>query len=689
MKKFLFSVILVVSLVSTINAIEVGGHLTEDTIWFPDNNPYLVTSAVYVDEDVTLTILPGTIVKFNDAFLQHQNNDEFWFNSGIEPLAKFIRCEGRIIAEGTEQDSIIFTRVNNEPQHHWGTIYITQNAELSIFKHCLIEYSAFIGFSIGEQIVGGLSIYNGLAKIENCTFIDNKNGVRITKHALNIIIKDCNFLLLGSLVPNTNFLLLRLHAWNYYDTEHLLIANNFFNSCMLSSSLPVYFVFNNGDYFQEDYSAIYLSCEDDINYVYGNEVNNYMFGISGAISTTSTYIKNNEFNNDGEGVNINDGYVEISDNYFNGCDIDTGFYSSGKVFNNYVISGDIGASSYLEVFNNIVTSGNLGLVMTYRSDTSYNNLSIQNQYAFDGNYSSNFDNCIFILNEDISCNGVSGNPIFRNCITDFPLDPPLIDGGGNIIVDSLQAQSIFVDIQNGDFHLAQGSIAIDAGFDTLGYYYPFDMDYNHRVWDGDGNGSAIIDIGPYEYGAPAFGGIQGITYDPTTGDFVDYVLLKINNQPGEFTFSDSIGSYQIKLPAGVYDVYAERVFYDDAVEYQIEVFDGQFTQLDIAMNETVDVQNYEIISIKNDFNLNNFPNPFNPETTIEFSIQNNSDVELTIFNIKGQRIATLINEKMQKGKHSIIWSGCDQHGNQVSSGIYFYKLKVGNQESVKRMLLLK
>ncbi len=201
--------------------------------------------------------------------------------------------------------------------------------------------------------------------------------------------------------------------------------------------------------------------------------------------------------------------------------------------------------------------------------------------------------------------------------------------------------------------------------------------------------TAIIDIGPYEYGAPALGGIEGITFNPVNGEPVDYVLIKINNEPGEFTFSDSIGNYQYKLPVGMYDVYAERVFFDDAIEYQIEVFDGEFTQFDIPMNETVDVQYYEIIPVTNDFDLNNFPNPFNPSTNISFSIQNDVKVELSIFNIKGQKITTPINEQLSKGKHSFVWSGCDQNSHQVSSGIYLYKLKVGNQESVKRMLLLK
>jgi hypothetical protein len=266
----------------------------------------------------------------------------------------------------------------------------------------------------------------------------------------------------------------------------------------------------------------------------------------------------------------------------------------------------------------------------------------------------------------------------------------LIDGGGNIWVDSVQAQELFEDIENGNFHLIEGSLAIDAGFDTLGYYYPFDMDYNHRIWDGDNNISAIIDIGPYEYNSPSFGGIEGYTYNPSSNDRVDYVLLKINNQLGEFTFSDSIGNFLYKLPDGIYDVYAERVFYDDVIEYQVEVIDGQFTQIAIPMFETVDVVEQTIPNHSSQIsNLTNYPNPFNPTTTIEFSIQNDNNVELSIFNIKGQKVKTLINEELQKGKHTAIWSSFDDNNKPVSSGIYLYKIKVGKQELVKRMLLLK
>lgn len=88
--------------------------------------------------------------------------------------------------------------------------------------------------------------------------------------------------------------------------------------------------------------------------------------------------------------------------------------------------------------------------------------------------------------------------------------------------------------------------------------------------------------------------------------------------------------------------------------------------------------------------ISNFPNPFNPSTTIEFSIQNDSEIKLTIFNIKGQKIKTLINNQMQGGNYSTIWNGDDDFGKRVSSGIYYYKLNVyGKTVAVKKCLLLK
>jgi len=682
-------------------SIEVGGHLTEDTTWSPDNNPYLVTSGVYVDAGITLTILPGTIVKFYADYYDDLGDDQFYFHSGEEPIAKFMRVEGRIIAEGTEQDSIIFTRMQDEQYYHWGTIYLPEGADRSSFKHCLFEYSAFTGFSLWEQPRAAIALWNGVAKVENCSFIDNDRAISIEKNVIDILIRSSNFDYNEYFHPNimnncgNSFIMIR-YIFGIDEGKPMITGNTFIHGKALHTSKSVLFVANDIEMVPYNRDAIYIACEYGESYCFDNYFGSCSKGINAGFNgTDSLYIKKNHFATDGgDGVNIDDAYTEINDNYFEGCDLTLYHSYSSRIVNNTINnSSGIAISGNIDVItNNIINNCNTGL--SGRGSTLFsNNIFINNNSVFSFLTDNHIiENEIIIYNYELISNPytVYGNPIFRNCVLDFELPPECIDGGGNIWVDSLQAQSLFEDIQNGDFHLIEGSLAIDAGFDTLGYYYPFDMDYNHRVWDGDGNGTAIIDIGPYEYGSPAFGGIQGVTYNPTNGDPVDYVLLKINNLPGEFTFSDSIGNFTYKLPAGTYDVYAERVFYEDVIEYQVEIIEGEFTQIAIPMFETVDVENNEIIQLANDLNLTNYPNPFNPTTTISFSVTQNSDfVNLVVYNIKGQKVITLINEQMQSGKHSIIWSGVDEQNKTVSSGIYLYKIKAGNQESVRRMLLLK
>ena len=104
----------------------------------------------------------------------------------------------------------------------------------------------------------------------------------------------------------------------------------------------------------------------------------------------------------------------------------------------------------------------------------------------------------------------------------------------------------------------------------------------------------------------------------------------------------------------------------------------------------VQEKTHEIQINSNNYFISNHPNPFNPSTTIEFVLKNDSQVEISIYNIKGQKIKTLSNNEFTEGDYSIIWDGDDESGNSISSGIYFYKLNVnGKTEAVKKCLLLK
>lgn len=85
----------------------------------------------------------------------------------------------------------------------------------------------------------------------------------------------------------------------------------------------------------------------------------------------------------------------------------------------------------------------------------------------------------------------------------------------------------------------------------------------------------------------------------------------------------------------------------------------------------------------------NYPNPFNPSTTISFSLKEESNVCIEIYNIKGQLVRTLINQKMGSGKYSMVWEGKDSANKNVSSGVYFYRMKTDRYTSHKKMLLMK
>ena len=85
----------------------------------------------------------------------------------------------------------------------------------------------------------------------------------------------------------------------------------------------------------------------------------------------------------------------------------------------------------------------------------------------------------------------------------------------------------------------------------------------------------------------------------------------------------------------------------------------------------------------------NYPNPFNPETKIDYSIPADGNVTLEIFNIKGQRILTLVDKIESEGKHSVIWNGKDQSGANCSSGVYFYRLTNGSKIETRKMIMMK
>ncbi|MCD4773573.1 MAG: T9SS type A sorting domain-containing protein [Bacteroidales bacterium] len=112
------------------------------------------------------------------------------------------------------------------------------------------------------------------------------------------------------------------------------------------------------------------------------------------------------------------------------------------------------------------------------------------------------------------------------------------------------------------------------------------------------------------------------------------------------------------------------------------------------------ILNNKVVGIDDDFNptynetkceLSNYPNPFSHTTTISFSITGiTQNIELSIYNLKGQKVKSLIDQNMEAGKHSVIWDGKNNSGNTVVQGIYFYQLNINNKLiAFRKMILLK
>lgn len=89
--------------------------------------------------------------------------------------------------------------------------------------------------------------------------------------------------------------------------------------------------------------------------------------------------------------------------------------------------------------------------------------------------------------------------------------------------------------------------------------------------------------------------------------------------------------------------------------------------------------------------LRNYPNPFNPSTQIDMELTGNAavQVKLEVYNLMGQRIATLTDETLEPGQYSVEWNGCDSHGRPASSGLYLCRFKAGDTVVTRRMMLIK
>ncbi len=195
-----------------------------------------------------------------------------------------------------------------------------------------------------------------------------------------------------------------------------------------------------------------------------------------------------------------------------------------------------------------------------------------------------------------------------------------------------------------------------------------------------------------------------ISYETTTNSQINGEFTIENITSGTFTYTINI-NYPDNLEwfdIDNYEGYLDN-FETETIDYEINTTNipyGNYecsidlsylgNEISIPVELIVASANSDddLIIYKNEL-LANYPNPFNPTTTINYSIANESNVSIDIYNSKGQLIKTLVNEFLEAGVHSTVWNGTDNNGKIVSSGIYFTKLSIGNEIKTQKMIMQK
>ncbi|KAA3620407.1 MAG: T9SS C-terminal target domain-containing protein [Calditrichaeota bacterium] len=165
----------------------------------------------------------------------------------------------------------------------------------------------------------------------------------------------------------------------------------------------------------------------------------------------------------------------------------------------------------------------------------------------------------------------------------------------------------------------------------------------------------------------------------------------ITDEDGRFAIGElPAGDYKIRVEgAGIQSSYLGGTNETDAETVALE--NGIALDIgDMAVEAAVTSVGSTEEAIPAVFGLEqNYPNPFNPETTVKFTLAQSDDAVVQIFNVLGQHVRTLVDEKLDAGTHTMQWNGADNFGNKVASGIYLMRLTSSEQSATIRMILLK
>jgi hypothetical protein len=352
-------------------------------------------------------------------------------------------------------------------------------------------------------------------------------------------------------------------------------------------------------------------------------------------------------------------------------------------------------------FQGITLNGNCYQIVPAIEKTIYASSGLQN----DGN--------IVTINPQTGAGSIIGQSLFPE-VKGLAINP-LSGIMYGLAAPSGSTEIIRVNSEFGDsyslFPVNIPSIA-DIAFDTLGIFYGIGVNGELYTIDlSNGDVTFVID---------AVGNYSGITFHPQTNElWATSRSFLPPNKDAVFKVNILTGDTIIIGHTGLNKLTNDLVFDENQNLYGVIGSESELNDfvginpnngtgtiigsvgfkniLGLAYAETgvTSVEGENDVTIPLDYTLKqNYPNPFNPTTKIEFSLPRESNVKLIVYNILGQEVIRLVDNQMSAGNHSIIWNANDAGGNQLTSGIYLYKLiasGINDNEfqDTKKMILLK
>jgi hypothetical protein len=160
----------------------------------------------------------------------------------------------------------------------------------------------------------------------------------------------------------------------------------------------------------------------------------------------------------------------------------------------------------------------------------------------------------------------------------------------------------------------------------------------------------------------------------------------VSTNGGHSATTNSAGAYSLTVPVGSYTLTASADGFLELSYENVVVSPNQNTTQNFVLDPVANED--EVVPVTVTALNGNFPNPFNPETTINYDLKESAKVRLEVYNLKGQLVRSLVNDNQSAGRYRVVFDARDNRGNSLASGVYLYRLHAGDYTATRKMMLM-